>query len=111
MRAVIVALTDLGRSPRMQYHAHALAANGVDVDLVGYEGTPIPRRIAEATRITIHRLKVSTLRVRQGSGVRYAILAMVDAARLSWRLWRILRNSKAPSSCSFRILLNFRRSR
>jgi beta-1,4-mannosyltransferase len=94
MRAVIVALTDLGRSPRMQYHAHALAANGVDVDLVGYAGTPIPRRIGEDPRITVHRLKASTLRVRQGSGVRYAILATVDAARLSWRLLRILRKLK-----------------
>ena len=38
MRAAVVALGDLGRSARMRYHAHALAANGVDVDLVGLEG-------------------------------------------------------------------------
>ena len=29
----------------MQYHAHALVSNGVDVDLVGLEGTPLSQRI------------------------------------------------------------------
>ena len=29
MRAVVLALADLGRSARMQYHARALTANGV----------------------------------------------------------------------------------
>ena len=30
----------------MLYHARALAASGVDVDLVGFEGTPVPKTIA-----------------------------------------------------------------
>jgi len=38
----------------MQYHARALAANGVDVDLVGYEGTALPRAIADDRRIRVH---------------------------------------------------------
>jgi len=29
----------------MRYHAQALAGHGVDVDLVGFEGTPLPREI------------------------------------------------------------------
>ena len=41
----------------MRYHAHALAANGVDVDLVGFEGTPLPRAITDEPRITVHRLQ------------------------------------------------------
>ena len=41
MRAAVVVLGDLGRSARMRYHAQALAANGVDVDLVGFEGMPL----------------------------------------------------------------------
>ena len=43
MRAAIVVVGDVGRNPRMQYHARALALNGVDVDIVGREGTPLPR--------------------------------------------------------------------
>jgi beta-1,4-mannosyltransferase len=97
MRAVVVALGDLGRSARMLYHAHALAANGVDVDLVGYEGTPVPKAIADDPRIALHRLTPVTLRYRRGlQGSTYAAAGLFDAARLSLRLWRILRRLKRP---------------
>jgi beta-1,4-mannosyltransferase len=33
-----VVLGDVGRSPRMQYHALSLARKGYDVALVGYRG-------------------------------------------------------------------------
>jgi beta-1,4-mannosyltransferase len=75
----------------MQYHASALAAAGADVDLVGLEGTALPRRVTGNPRITVHRLRPSTLRVRRGSGVLYAVFAAIDALRVSWRLWRTLR--------------------
>lgn len=39
----------------MQYHALALAVNGVDVDLIGEEGAPLPSRVGHA-RIRVHRL-------------------------------------------------------
>jgi beta-1,4-mannosyltransferase len=81
----------------MQYHAHALAAQGVDVDLVGFEGTPLPRAIADQPRIAVHRLSPSTLRHRTGRvGLAYATIALFDAARLSFRLWRVLRKLKRP---------------
>ncbi|KAG4302470.1 hypothetical protein PCANB_001313 [Pneumocystis canis] len=35
----LVVLGDLGRSPRMQYHALSLAQHGFEVDLVGYRGS------------------------------------------------------------------------
>ncbi len=35
---VVVVLGDVGRSPRMQYHARSLLEQGYDVSLVGYEG-------------------------------------------------------------------------
>jgi beta-1,4-mannosyltransferase len=81
----------------MQYHALALAACDVHVDLVGYEGTALSRRIIDNPRIVVHRLTPSTLRARQGSGVRYACLAVLDAVRLSWRLWRTLRPLKGAN--------------
>ena len=37
-RICILVLGDLGRSPRMQYHALSCAKNGYDVDLVGFGG-------------------------------------------------------------------------
>ena len=46
-RIQIFVLGDIGRSPRMQYHALSIARHGADVDLVGYTGmnSPIRRKI------------------------------------------------------------------
>jgi beta-1,4-mannosyltransferase len=97
MRAVVLALADLGRSARMQYHARALAASGVDVDFVGYEGTPLPKLIDDAPRITVHRFAPSTLRLRRSSPFVYALVAIFDTLRLSYRLWRTLRTLPPPN--------------
>jgi beta-1,4-mannosyltransferase len=97
MRAVVVSLGDLGRSARMLYHARALAANGVDVDLVGFEGTPLPKAVTDEPRITIRRLDPATLRLRgHFFGASYAVAGLLDAGRLSLRLWRTLRKLKRP---------------
>ena len=97
MRAAVVALVDLGRSARMRYHARALAANGVAVDLVGLEGTPVPREINEDPRIHVYRVAPSLLRRRRGlTGFAYTFSALVDAFRLSFRLWRTLRSLPPP---------------
>jgi beta-1,4-mannosyltransferase len=81
----------------MRYHAHALAANGVDVDLVGLEGTPLPREIADDPRITVHRIPTPRLRIRGGlTGSTYAAAGLFDAMRMSFRLWRTLRTLCRP---------------
>src|SRR5216110_4134 len=95
MRAVVVALIDLGRSARMRYHAQALSAHGADVDLVGFEGTPLPRAITDDPRITVHRLSASMLR-HGAPGFSYAPIALVDALRMGARLWRVLRRLPKP---------------
>ncbi len=79
----------------MRYHAQALAAHGVDVDLVGFEGTTLPDAIVRNPRITIHRLEPSTLR-RQLPGSTYAVAGLLDATRLGQRLWRVLRRLPRP---------------
>src|ERR1700681_1664819 len=97
MRAAVVALGDLGRSARMQYHAHALVSNGVDVDLVGLEGTPLSRRVTSEPRITVHRIKGTRLRIRRSLyGSSYAVAGFFDAARLGLRLWLTLRRLPRP---------------
>lgn len=80
----------------MQYHAHALAESGADVDFVGLEGTPLPRLISDHARITVHRIKPSTSRFRQGAGIVYSGFASGDALRLGFRLWRELRRLRKP---------------
>lgn len=97
MRAVVIALADLGRSARMQYHARALAACGCDVDLVGFTGTPLPRAIEADPRIAVHRFPPSTGRLRQAAAFTYAIVAVFDTLRVAYRLWRQLRRLARPS--------------
>jgi beta-1,4-mannosyltransferase len=97
MRAAVVALGDLGRSARMRYHAQALAANGVDVDLVGFEGTPLPRAVTDEPRITVHRIASPRLKIRgELTGSPYAAAGLFDAARVSFRLWRTLKGLRRP---------------
>ena len=95
MRAVVVALGDLGRSARMRYHAQALSAMGAHVDLVGFEGTPLSHAITEDPRIAIHRLSTSNLRYG-APGLSYAPFAVVDALRIGLRLWTTLRSLPKP---------------
>ncbi len=43
----------------MQYHAQALAGAGVEVDLIGYEGSELPRELRESPRLRCHLLRAS----------------------------------------------------
>jgi len=74
----------------MLYHARALAANGVD-GTRRIRGTPLPKAVAGDPRITVRRLNPAMLR-RRGvfSGAGYAVAGLLDAARLSVRLWLTL---------------------
>lgn len=96
MRAVVIALADLGKSPRMQYHARALAARGVDVALVGFDGTGLSRSLGDDPRVTVHRFRTSVTRYLQTNGATYAIAAVFDVLRISVRLWLILRRLGTP---------------
>lgn len=53
----VLVLGDIGRSPRMQYHAISFAKEGFTVDVIGYPGSPPMRQIRENTRIRIHYLR------------------------------------------------------
>uniref|UniRef100_A0A6A7G8H1 UDP-Glycosyltransferase/glycogen phosphorylase n=1 Tax=Hirondellea gigas TaxID=1518452 RepID=A0A6A7G8H1_9CRUS len=54
---VVLVLGDLGRSPRMQYHALSLANQaGKFVNFVGYSGSDLHERIESNPNIAIHRL-------------------------------------------------------
>lgn len=87
MRAAVVVVGDLGRSPRMQYHAHALAIHDVEVDFVGFEGAPLPKVLVDDPRVTVHHVAEARLRFRVGrSSFLYALAAALDGFRLSLRL-------------------------
>lgn len=41
IRVQVLVLGDIGRSPRMQYHALSIAKHGGKVDMIGYHGKSI----------------------------------------------------------------------
>ena len=94
MRTAVIVIGDLGRSPRMQYHAVSLAAAGCEVDLIGLEGAPTVPAVSENPRIHCHRLRDRTFAGREKGGVRRfvwgsALRAAGQAARLFSTLMRI----------------------
>ncbi|XP_052877832.1 UDP-glycosyltransferase TURAN isoform X4 [Gossypium arboreum] len=59
-RACVVVLGDLGRSPRMQYHALSLARQvSLDVDIVAYGGSEPHSAVIENECIHIHTMVLS----------------------------------------------------
>lgn len=70
MRTAVIVIGDLGRSPRMQYHAASLAAAGGDVDLIGLEGAAVAPIVAGNPRIHVHRLSDRSFAGRSTGGVR-----------------------------------------
>jgi beta-1,4-mannosyltransferase len=97
MRTAVIVLGDLGRSPRMQYHAVSLAESGGDVDLIGLAGAPPIPAIATNPRIHVHQLADRLVSVRSRAGVsRFVLASMFRAARQAFRLWRVLMRVPKP---------------
>ena len=94
MRTAVIVLGDLGRSPRMQYHALSLAAAGGDVDLIGLEGAAVSPAIAGHSRIHVHRMADRSFAGRARGGVRRfvfgsALRGLSQGVRLFAALMRI----------------------
>lgn len=53
----VVVLGDIGRSPRMQYHALSLANNGLNVNIIAYVDSKPLTEILEHPQITITKLQ------------------------------------------------------
>jgi len=47
----IVVLGDIGRSPRMMYHAESFASHDFNTYIIAYKGTSTPSRFLEASFI------------------------------------------------------------
>lgn len=56
-RVTVLVLGDIGRSPRMQYHALSLARNGFAVDVVAYEGTDPHSELVMEPNIAFHLIE------------------------------------------------------
>ncbi|KYN44169.1 Chitobiosyldiphosphodolichol beta-mannosyltransferase [Trachymyrmex septentrionalis] len=84
----VLVLGDIGRSPRMQYHAISFAREGFTVDVVGYPGSSPIREISENARIQIHYLRPPPeLRNKLPRLFCYIIKVIWQTADLLWLLF------------------------
>lgn len=91
---VVLVLGDVGRSPRMQYHAMSLASHGVRVTLVGYRGERCISPVEDDPRISSHRFDPPMSgpwgrRLKQRAYLLFAaIKALALLARVAYELGR-----------------------
>lgn len=90
MRVAIIVMGDFGRSPRMQYHALALADEGAAVDVIAYQGCAPSREIADQTKIRLHLIADRAVASRSGRSLGFfassALRLLMQTLRLLWLL-------------------------
>jgi beta-1,4-mannosyltransferase len=91
IQVCVVVLGDVGRSPRMQYHALALASALAEVDVVGYAGSTLAPAVRDHGHIRWHFLPPDDQRARHGAtGGRFLARAAVKMLRDCLGLLRLL---------------------
>ncbi|KAI3889436.1 hypothetical protein MKX03_033890 [Papaver bracteatum] len=96
-RAAVVVLGDIGRSPRMQYHAFSLARQAfIEVDIVAYGGSDPHAAILENRSIRIH--KMTQLQVPHGlPKMLYPVILLCKAlTQFFMLLWFLCYKIPAP---------------
>ncbi|KAH0565424.1 hypothetical protein GP486_001177 [Trichoglossum hirsutum] len=93
----VLVLGDIGRSPRMQYHAISIAKNGGQVDLIGYqESTPYSSIISDP-RISIVPIPLPPRILRTENKSLFLILGPLKVLWQIWNLWLILGYRTKPA--------------
>ncbi|XP_008051862.1 chitobiosyldiphosphodolichol beta-mannosyltransferase [Carlito syrichta] len=83
---VVVVLGDVGRSPRMQYHALSLAKCGFSVTLLGFCNSKPHDELLQSNRIQIVRLtELQSLAVGPRL-LQYGVKVVFQAVHLLWKL-------------------------
>ncbi|KAF8475608.1 glycosyl transferases group 1-domain-containing protein [Kalaharituber pfeilii] len=104
-RVVVLVLGDIGRSPRMQYHALSIVRNGGKVDLVGYnESVPRPE-ILSSDSITIHPITPPPSLLTTSNKLLFPIFAPIKILFQLYSLLNILIYN-IPLSASYLLIQN-----
>ncbi|KAJ4347145.1 mannosyltransferase [Didymosphaeria variabile] len=93
----VVVLGDIGRSPRMQYHAISIAKHGGKVYLIGYQESEVHPDVASSDLITIVPLNLAPSLLRSSSKLLFPILAPLKALHQAWTLYRALGYASEPA--------------
>ncbi|KAJ3102467.1 mannosyltransferase [Phlyctochytrium planicorne] len=93
-RVLVLVLGDVGRSPRMQYHALSLSQEGAFVDLVGYSGSTPLQALLESQSVAIHYLKPAR-KITAKSAPIYILMGILRVlSQIFQVVWLLLRLPK-----------------
>ncbi|APA09104.1 hypothetical protein sscle_04g038740 [Sclerotinia sclerotiorum 1980 UF-70] len=81
----VLVLGDIGRSPRMQYHAMSIAKHGGRVDLIGYQESELPSGLTDNPLITIVPLPLPPPILRDGS----VPFFLAGPCKVLWQIWTL----------------------
>ncbi|KAF2759991.1 beta-1,4-mannosyltransferase [Pseudovirgaria hyperparasitica] len=93
----VVVLGDIGRSPRMQYHAISIAKHGGRVDLVGYTDSDFHPEIQGNSRINIIPIAPPPGFLRTSNRVLFLIIGPLKVLWQVWSLYYALAYRSRPS--------------
>ncbi|XP_068102930.1 chitobiosyldiphosphodolichol beta-mannosyltransferase [Hyperolius riggenbachi] len=85
----VLVLGDVGRSPRMTYHALSLARKGYDVTLAGFRETDPHKDILNNKKIKLHQLCDFKMLKVGPRMFQYVVKVLVQAVQLFWELLKI----------------------
>ncbi|KAI0537837.1 family 33 glycosyltransferase [Xylaria digitata] len=83
----ILVLGDIGRSPRMQYHALSIARHGGTVHLIGYDESPPHPDLLASPNVTIHGLALPP-NILKSSSIPFIISGPL---KVLWQVCTLLR--------------------
>ena len=97
-RIQVLVLGDIGRSPRMQYHALSIAKHGVHVDLIGYRESDIhPDILANPNAIRVHALDPPPSYLQTKDKRLFLLYGPLKVLFQIWTLWLALGYKSKPS--------------
>ena len=94
VQVTVLVLGDVGRSPRMQYQALALADSGAAVDLVAYADSAPHQAVRDHPRITLHALRPFLVNLRRRLPrplflVSAVVMVVSQCVQILWALLRV----------------------
>lgn len=97
-RVQILVLGDIGRSPRMQYHALSIANHGVQVDLIGYRESDLhPDILANPNAIRVYTLDPAPAYLQTKDKRLFLLYGPLKVLFQIWTLWLALGYRTKPA--------------
>ncbi|KAK8227564.1 beta-1,4-mannosyltransferase [Phyllosticta capitalensis] len=96
-RIQIVVLGDIGRSPRMQYHAMSLARHGYTVDIIGYKESDIHPALDSDSKVHIVPIPPWPRKWQTDDRKLFVLMAPLKVIWQTWGLFAAMSYKTSPS--------------